>query len=210
MAKKDKETLPKIPKLPKNIPYNVYDDDDMFDNTLGDDVIDGIEVVHIDLDTIGNNAVERAKSMVENLTSFYYDEEFIKKNPEFKNRVDNQVENLRILLKMRDTDEELHDMLIKSIMAKPTNASLFVAQQKMQSTMTQILSQINSTVEKLTTLIKSYQTELNFKKEQEQLRNESITDEPVSAEDVNNTHRGSKAFIQDMENKEKLFTKKGE
>jgi hypothetical protein len=210
MAKKDKEKLPKIPKLPKNIPYNVYDDDDLFDNSLGDDVIDGIEVAHIDLDTIGNNAVERAKSMVENLTSFYYDEEFIKKNPEFKNRVDNQVEHLRILLKMRDTDEELHDMLIKSIMAKPTNASLFVAQQKMQSTMTQILSQINSTVEKLTTLIKSYQSELNFKKEQEQLRNETNPDEPVSTDEVNNTHRGSKAFIQDMENKEKLFTKKGE
>lgn len=210
MAKKDKEKLPKIPKLPKNIPYNVYDDDDIFDNSLGDDVIDGIEVAHIDLDTIGNNAVERAKSMVENLTSFYYDEEFIKKNPEFKNRVDNQVEHLRILLKMRDTDEELHDMLIKSIMAKPTNASLFVAQQKMQSTMTQILSQINSTVEKLTTLIKSYQSELNFKKEQEQLRNETNPDEPASTDEVNNTHRGSKAFIQDMENKEKLFTKKGE
>lgn len=180
------------------MPFNSFENGLFDDSTLGDDVVDGIDVVSIDIDTINSNAVAKAKDMVDDLTNFYYDEEFLKENPNFHTRVENYRENLRILLKMRDSNEELHNILIKSIGNKPSNASLFMAQNKLQTTQSAILTKITECVDKLATIIKNYQLELNFKYEQEQARH-TTADENQSVDNMNTTTRGAKEFIQKME-----------
>ena len=184
--------------IPKNMPFNSFENGLFDDSTLGDDVVDGIDVVSIDIDTINSNAVAKAKDMVDDLTDFYYDEEFLKENPNFHTRVENYRENLRILLKMRDSNEELHNILIKSIGNNPSNASLFMAQNKLQTTQSAILTKITECVDKLATIIKNYQLELNFKYEQEQARH-TTADENQSVDNMNTTTRGAKEFIQKME-----------
>ena len=180
------------------MPFNSFENGLFDDSTLGDDVVDGIDVVSIDIDTINSNAVAKAKDMVDDLTNFYYDEEFLKENPNFHTRVENYRENLRILLKMRDSNEELHNILIKSIGNNPSNASLFMAQNKLQTTQSAILTKITECVDKLATIIKNYQLELNFKYEQEQARH-TTADENQSVDNMNTTTRGAKEFIQKME-----------
>ena len=180
------------------MPFNSLDDGLFDDHQLGEDVVDGIEIVNIDLDTIEENSVTKAEDMVENLANFYYDEEFLKENPNFKKKMENYKEDLRILLKMRAADEELQDILIKSISNNPSNASLFMANTKIQTQISNLITKINDIVDKLTAMMKNYQLELNFKYEQEAAR-KSVDDEPQSIETMSTTTRGAKEFIQKME-----------
>ena len=176
---------------------------DMFvpDNTNdifvdNDNIIDGLEIVNIDIEGISTDADAKAKTLFEDLTNFYYDEEFLKANPNFRRRVDNDIESLRMLLKMRAADEVTHDVLIKAIAANSGNASLYRSLTQVQTTILQITTKIETIINNLTTMIKGYQLELNFKQEQEQLNSEDV--EATTVEDSPTTHRGSKSFIEQM------------
>lgn len=165
-----------------------------------DETFDSIEVVNIDIDAIGDEAQSKATSLIEDLAKFYYDEEFLKSNPNFRRRVDNDMESLRMLLKMRAADEVTHDVLIKAIAANSGNASLYSSLTKVQSTILQITSKIENIVNNLTTMIKGYQMELNFKYENEVEDNAT----PTTIEESPTTHRGSKSFIESMQSVEEL------
>jgi hypothetical protein len=177
--------------------FDLNDLDNIFDNN--NDVIDGIDIVNIDIDAIGDAAEGKAKTLIEDLTKFYYDEDFLKANPNFRKRVDNDMESLRMLLKMRAADEETHDVLIKAIGANSSNASLYRAMTDVQKTILQITTKIETIVNNLTTMIKGYQLEINWKLEQEQmLKDEHEDDSEMTIEDVSTQHRGSKSFIEQM------------
>ena len=180
------------------MPFNSLDDGLFDDTQLGEDVVDGIEIVNIDLESIEEKSVSRAQEMVEDLANFYYDEEFLKENPNFKRQMEIYKEDLRLLLKMKDADEKLQDILIRSIGQNPSNASLFMANTKIQTQISNLITKINETSSKLTNMMKGYQLELNFKYEQEAAR-QSTTDEPQSIENMSTTTRGAKEFIQTME-----------
>lgn len=188
--------------------FNVDEFDGMFVGP-NDNVIDGLEVVNIPIEDIGTEAEGKAKSLIEDLAKFYYDDEFLKANPNFRKRVDNDMESLRMLLKMRAADEVTHDVLIKAIAANSSNASLYRSLTTVQTTILQITTKIENIVNNLTTMIKGYQLELNFKYENEIANNES-DDAPETIEDSPTTHRGSKAFIEQMQrieenNSESIF-----
>lgn len=188
--------------------FNVDEFDGMFAGP-DDNVIDGLEVVNIPIEDIGTEAEGKAKSLIEDLAKFYYDDEFLKANPNFRKRVDNDMESLRMLLKMRAADEVTHDVLIKAIAANSSNASLYRSLTTVQTTILQITTKIENIVNNLTTMIKGYQLELNFKYENEIANNES-DDAPETIEDSPTTHRGSKAFIEQMQrieenNSESIF-----
>ena len=188
--------------------FNVDEFDGMFAGP-DDNVIDGLEVVNIPIEDISTEAEGKAKSLIEDLAKFYYDDEFLKANPNFRKRVDNDMESLRMLLKMRAADEVTHDVLIKAIAANSSNASLYRSLTTVQTTILQITTKIENIVNNLTTMIKGYQLELNFKYENEIANNES-NDAPETIEDSPTTHRGSKAFIEQMQrieenNSESIF-----
>ena len=190
--------------------FNVDEFDGMF-AVSDDNVIDGLDVVNIPIEDIGAEAEGKAKSLIEDLAKFYYDDEFLKANPNFRKRVDNDIESLRMLLKMRAADEVTHDVLIKAIAANSSNASLYRSLTTVQTTILQITTKIENIVNNLTTMIKGYQLELNFKYENEIANNES-NDDPETIEDSPTTHRGSKAFIEQMQrieenNSESIFEK---
>lgn len=165
-----------------------------------DGTIDGLEIVNIPIDDISKTAEDKAQSLIEDLTEFYYDPEFLKKNPNFKKRVDNDLESLRMLLKMRAADEVTHDVIIKAIAANSSNASLYASLTKIQTAILQITTKIETIVNNLTTMIKGYQMELNFKMEQETLTNDDDNDEI----DLESQHKGSKSFIEMMNKREQL------
>lgn len=184
--------------------FNAADLDGIFDNN--GEVIDGIDIVNIDIDAIGDEAEGKAKTLIEDLAKFYYDEDFLKANPNFRKRVDNDIESLRMLLKMRAADEVTHDVLIKAIAANSSNASLYRALTNVQTTILQITTKIETIVNNLTTMIKGYQLELNFKLEQEQMRSDD--EEEVTVDNISSQHRGSKSFIEQMsriESAEQMF-----
>ena len=165
-----------------------------------DGTIDGLEIVNIPIEDISKTAEDKAQLLIKDLTEFYYDPEFLKKNPNFQKRVDNDIESLRMLLKMRAADEVTHDVIIKAIAANSSNASLYASLTKIQTTILQITTKIETIVNNLTTMIKGYQMELNFKMEQETLTNNDDNDEI----DLESQHKGSKSFIEMMNKREQL------
>lgn len=174
----------------------IIDSDEEFIFGDNSDILDGLEVVNIDIEGIGVDAENKAKILIEDLAKFYYDEEFLKSNPNFRRRVDNDMESLRMLLKMRAADEVTHDVLIKAIAANSGNASLYSSLTRIQDAMLKITTKIESIVNNLTSMIKGYQLEINWRSEQ---ANEDYIDEQEQEpETINTQTRGSKAFIQQM------------
>lgn len=162
---------------------------------FGDDIqpeIDGLQLVEIDLEGINEAAKTDAVALIDNLSKFYYDEDFMRRNPAFKKRVDTDLESLRILFKMRRADEEAHDLLIKAIAGNSGNASLYKSLTEMQKTIISITSKMGDIVDGLNALMKGYQLELNFDDKQEETNGEC--DIPTNV----TTARGTKEFIQKM------------
>jgi hypothetical protein len=165
----------------------------LFEDINMEGIIDTVDVIDIDIDGIGMDSERIAKEMVDNLSSFYYNEEFMSRNPQFKKRVENDVESLRVLIKMRKADEEAHDILIKAIAGNSSNASLYRSLSEMQKTIISITTKINEIITGLNNLMKGYQLELNFEDSKEETSTSSEDNNNVSS-----THRGSKEFIEQM------------
>lgn len=155
------------------------------------DVIDPEEIVNIDIDEIDRDSVNEAAEMIQNLTKLYYDEDFLKNQPKFKKRVDSELESLRINLKMRKADERAHDILLKNIGANPSNASMYRAFTEIQKTIVNITTKIEETINRLNNMMKAYQMEINFDGE---------SDDEEKPQKNTNSHRGTRAFIEAMEN----------
>lgn len=156
--------------------------------------INGESLVTIDVDGIDTASLADAKDMVENLSKFYYNEDFMKQNPNFKKRVDSELESLRVLIKMRKADEQAHDALLMAISANNNNASLYRSLTEIQKTIISITTKMGEIVTGLNNMMKGYQLEINF-------------DNPESDEEdeqaVKSTTRGSKEFIKQMLDTEK-------
>lgn len=177
---------------------------DIFEEPLLNDLnIDGVNLVDINLDGINEEAKADAVELIDNLSKFYYDEDFMRRHPNFKKRVDADLESLRILFKMRKADEEAHDLLIKAIAGNSGNASLYKSLADMQRTIISITSKINDIVDGLNNMMKGYQLEINFDSPGNSNEQE---EQPVDK----NTFRGSKEFISMMNNTQDLFTKEEE
>lgn len=153
------------------------------------DVIDSEPILDIDMEGIGQEAVDDATALVNNLSKLYYNEEFMSNNPTFKKRIDNELESLRVLIKMRKSDEIAHDNLMKAIANNSSNASLYRSLAEIQKTILSITSKMGEIITGLNNLMKNYQLELNFSDD------DQTTEEISSSKD---THRGSKEFINQM------------
>lgn len=178
--------------------------DNLFEMSPLDNLdVDGLQLVDINIDGINEEAKADAVTLIDNLSKFYYDEDFMRRQPNFKKRVDSDLESLRILFKMRKADEEAHDLLIKAIAGNSGNASLYKSLADMQRTIISITSKINDIVDGLNNMMKGYQLEIEFNNTQDQeVETEQISD--------NKTFRGSKEFISMMNNTQNLFTKEEE
>ena len=170
---------------------------ELFESTIEesfDGNIDGMQLIDIDMDGIDMESKEDAALLIENLSKFYYNENFMKEHPAFKKRVDADLESLRILIKMRKTDEVAHDLLIKAISGNSGNASLYKSLTEVQKTIISITTKMGDIITGLNSLMKGYQLELNF----DTPENNDDEDEGDENNTGKNTWRGSKDFINDM------------
>lgn len=150
------------------------------------------ESVYIDMDEINDNAKKDSLFMLKDLAKIYGNEKFMNEHPEYKKRLDLELESIRVLLKMRRSDEISHDILVKQIGLTPNVASMYAALQKLQSAMVSIENKLDDKVKTVNNLLKNYQMEIPFEEEKES------EDTPSSSGSLR--YRGSKQFIMDMQN----------
>lgn len=171
-----------------------------FEKSL-DGLIDPEEIISIDFDSLDIASKSEAEKLINSISRIYLDEEFIKNNPNFCSRINADIESIRLNIRMRKADEIAHDILLKKITQNSGNASLYKALVEMQRTITGITTKIEDTIDKLSTFIKTYQREFNFD-ETSNLNDSDLNDENDDGDGTNsphaNVHRGSKAFIEEM------------
>ena len=166
----------------------------MKDRDIEDLFVDPEGIVEdINIANIEEEAKTASFALCRNLREVYFDEEFMKKNPRFKERLDVELESLRVLVKMRKSDEIAHDLCLRSIGMNTNNASLYKALSGIQSSMLSIQRQMDDTVKNINNLLKNVQLELNFDNNQ-QNNTQGQQEIPLDS----NTTRGSKKFIEMM------------
>lgn len=164
---------------------------DIINDILKDNIDPAESLITIDIDGIDDTSIKDAKAMVENLSRFYYDDEFFNKHPGIKERINTELESLRVLIKMRKADEQAHDAILTAISTNNNNASLYRALSDIQKTIISITTKIGDITTGLNNMLKGFQLEFNIESNNE------------NSEDFEkNVYRGSKEFIT-MMNKDK-------
>lgn len=166
---------------------------DLFEANIDKDLpVDNLEDIYdIDVDKISQDANTMAVGTIKNLLRLYNDEQFTEDHPEFRKRVDTEIESLRKLYKMAASNEYIHDHLLTAISRQSGNASLYMALMRLQANMMAIDKQIKDVMNEFTKMSKTYQTEINF-------INEETPSESQQSQDDGVINRGSKAFIRMM------------
>ena len=149
------------------------------------------DIVNIDTTFIDDESLKEAEGLIENLKDIYADPTFLKNNPKIATRLKAEIEDLRILLKVRKSDETVHDILLVSIGRNASNASLFRALTDVQKTILSTTTEISTKIKDINALLKNVQLELNFEKDDTQEGDEETPREQ-------NITRGSKDFIKQM------------
>lgn len=155
--------------------------------------IDAEEIINIDLDHINQEALDSASTSLKDIVAMYSDESFMKAHPAFKSQLDSEINTMRRLYKMLQTDEETHDILIRNIGSNAGNASLYRSLSDLQKTMLSISSQIDDKKESIARMLKNYQLEVNASQMEE-----DVNDAVENSQDKT-TFRGSKDFIRSMQ-----------
>ena len=150
-------------------------------------------VEDINISEIDEQAKQEANAMCSNIKDIYFDSDYWCKHPLIKKRVDIELESLRLLIKMRRSDEISHDLCLRNLGLNGGNASLYAALAKTQSSIMSLTKQIDDTIKNINVILKGVQLELDFEKKDEQ----TAEDAP---ENKNGITRGSKKFIEQMRN----------
>ena len=164
----------------------------------GVDIDDLEDIYEINIELIGKDANTLAASNVQNLLRLYNNKQFTDEHPDFKRRIDTEIESLRMLYKMKHINEEVHDHLVNSIAKHPGNASLYMALDRMQGKMLSIDKQIRDQIAGFNKIITGYQMELNFAQDNDLNGGDSSTAE---LDDGSVMSRGGKAFVEQMKSR---------
>ncbi len=176
-----------------------WDDPADFDDLGGLSIDEPIaDAIYIDTEEISREAKNDSIFMLKDLAKIYGNEKFMAEHPEYKKRLDLELESIRMLLKMRRSSEVTHDILVKQIGSNPNNASMYKALQGLQKSLLDIQTKLDETVKTVNNLLKNYQLELPFDQVEETEDGEIESSSDHGASGLR--YRGSRQFIIDMVN----------
>lgn len=150
-----------------------------------------IEVFDVPTEQIDTDSQSAAEHLMSVIAEIYGNENLLNEHPKFKMRLDNELDTLRRNLKMCKTDEMLFDKLTQALSQSPNNAALWIAFARHQKTIMDIQVKIDQSVDRISKLVTSFQTELTFKEEDKPIEEASISDGGMTA-------RGGKAFLEQV------------
>lgn len=182
----DKTTLDDL-FLKSEIPDNINDIDDALQ----------VPLLTIDLDDVDKKTEERATTIAEKLSAYYFDQKYIDNHPYISNKIEQEIDNIRRLLKMLSVNEKAQDTLIMSICTNSGKGALYTSLTSLQNSMLSMQSQLNQLTANLEDIFKEMQD--NCEKTFDQKDKEQ-------SEDGSMIVRGSRDFIKEMT--ERLASKK--
>ena len=150
-------------------------------------------ILVIDLDNVDKQTKERAKTIVQRLSDYYFDPKYIEQHPYIPNKIAQEMDNIRRLLKMLTVNEKAQDTLIASITMNASKGTLYGSLTSLQNSMLQMQTQLNNLTENLENIFKEMQENC------EKTFEEKDKDDQVN-EDGSFKVRGSRDFIEAINN----------
>ena len=171
------------------IPENINDIDDALQ----------VPILTIDLNEVDQRTSERAASIAKKLSAYYFDKKYIDNHPYITDKIEQEIDNIRRLLKMLAVNERAQDTLIMSITTNTGKGTLYTSLTSLQDSMLKMQSQLNQLTSNLEDIFKEMQE--NCEKTFEEKDKEQSEDGSIIV-------RGSRDFIKEMTeriaNKKKL------
>ena len=186
---------------PYQYKYGTQDDDnikdvidDLFVSSKLPDLDDTDEslqvpVLTIDLDDLDKITKERASTIATKLSEYYFDPKYVAQHPYISNKISQEIDNIRRLLKMLSVNERAQDTLIMSITSNSGKGALYSSLTSLQNSMLSMQSQLNQLTANLENIFKEMQE--NCEETFEQKDKEESTDGTYVV-------RGSRDFIKEM------------
>ena len=132
-----------------NTDNNMKDAFEELFNQTAEPIIDDAEeeldspTLLLNLDEINETAHNQAVEITERLSNYYFDEKYLQEHPYIKNKISQEIENIRRLLKMLAVNEAAQDALITNITSNAGKGSLYQSLTSLQNTTLSIQSQLN-------------------------------------------------------------------
>ena len=137
----------------------------------------------LNLDEINGAAHAQAVEITERLSNYYFDEKYLVEHPYVKNKIAQEIENIRRLLKMITVNEKAQDALITNITSNAGKGSLYQSLTSLQNTTLSIQSQLNKMINDVEDIFREMQADC-----------EKTFEEKEKEVDMN-VVRGSRDFI---------------
>ena len=158
-----------------------------------------IPALSIDLDEVNENTLKRATTIAEKLSAYYFDPKYVEKHPYISNKISQEIDNIRRLLKMLAVNEKAQDTLITSITLNSGKGTLYGSLTSLQNSMLSMQSQLNQLTANLENI---------FREMQENCEQTFESKDKEEGPDGGYITRGSREFIAEMmariNNKKKL------
>ena len=143
----------------------------------------------INLDEVNNAAASRSQDIIEHLSGYYFDERYIKEHPYIKNKITQEIDNIRRLLKMLSVNEKAQDTLITSITVNSGKSALYSALTSLQNSILSIQQQLDNSIEAVENI---------FQKMQEECKETFDSKEKEELEDGSMVARGTRDFLKEL------------
>ena len=160
-----------------------------FDNP--DEVLETPGLV-INLDEVNNSSIARSTDIIEHLSGYYFDPRYVQEHPYIKNKIMQEMDNIRRLLKMLTINEKAQDTLIQSITCNFGKSALYSALTSLQSSTLSIQSQLDKSVSNIEEI---------FRKMQDEYKETFDSKEKELLEDGSNVARGTRDFLKELQAK---------
>ena len=175
----------------KSIIENLFINSDT-PNLIDTDETLGLPSLSIDLEDVDKRTRNRASIIVDRLSAYYFDQKYIDEHPYIPNKIAQEVDNIRRLLKMLAANEKAQDTLIMSITMNAGKGTLYGSLTSLQNSMLAMQTQLNTLTSNLENIFREMQE--NCEKTFEE------KDKDVSSEDGSISIRGSRDFIKTINN----------
>lgn len=165
------------------------EDNPSFDSP--DDILETPTLV-IDINEVEGEAKEKAKQITERLSNYYFDQKYIDEHPYIPNKIAQEMDNVRRLIKMLSVNEKAQDTLIQNITMNAGKGALYQSLTSLQTAMLNIQKQLNDLVNDLEGIFKEMQNNAE----------QTFTQKPkeTNLDDGSIIVRGSKEFIESLAN----------
>jgi len=141
---------------------NTNNIDDLYNDSnfpVLDDTMEELETptLLLNLDEINTSAKEEATEITERLSNYYFDEQYLEDHPYIKNKIKQEINNIRRLLKMLSINEAAQDALIQNITINSGKGTLYQSLTSLQNTILNIQTQLNKVTAEVENIFKEMQ-----------------------------------------------------